>query len=319
MKEFAMCMNLQGQLARRAAVSTGAWLAGLVALLACWSAPLKAQPPVGPTDIAAAEKVGVTLFQVNGFNGKIPLKKVYHVDPAGDSGHYELDFASAGMNTKMEWKAKFVIPPGMIFKSFEVFTANGPIQITPASADTWDGQKIIDEVTLSPWSLNHVLQQCKQQLTNPDGTFKDSATFDLQASEVEVVRGKGICTFPNAPPGSASSSSGKATPKTRVTAYIVGGAQHATGSPEAKKLTAERSTASPTRLPASRPTQPAGPRGSGGGASVKKPALGTLVLPTGGGTAAKDRFERTKPHVNAASEPLQLRDIVPVKPLRAVR
>ena len=313
-----MCTNLHGKLAGRATLSGGAWLVGLAALLACCSAPVQAQPPVGATNVAAAEKIGVTLFQVNGFNGQVPMKKVYKVDPSGDSGHYELDFASGGMNTKMAWKAKFVLPAGMIFKSFELLTANGPIQIAPASADTWDGQKIIDEVTLSPWNMNRVRQQCIQQLTNPDGTFKDSATFDLQADLVEVVRGKGICTPPNAPPGSASSYSGQSTPKTRVKAYIVGGAQNSTVGPEAKKLSAGQTAAKATGTPASQPTQPAGPRGSSSGASIQKPALGTLVLPTGG-TAAKDHFERTKPHVNAASELPKLGEVGRVKPQQTAR
>ena len=288
------------------------WLAGLAAVLAIGPVPAVAQPPVGATDIAAAEKAGVSVFQVDGFNGQIPMKKVYKVDPSGDSGHYELAFASEGMNTKMKWKAKFVLPAGQVFKSLEVSTFNGPTGVTPASADTWDGKKIIDEITLSPWNMNHVLQQCIQQLTNPDGTFKDSATFDLQADLTEVVRVKGICNVPSAPPGSASSYSGQATPKTRVKAYLVGeqhvgGGPHATASPEAKKLTAGPSAGQAT-LPV-----------AGLGGAIKKVGPGTLVLPTGDGTAAKDRFERTKPHVNVASEGAKLRQLVPIKPQRTGR
>lgn len=309
-----MWMNLYAQLTRRTVIG-GVCLTGLAALLAAGSAPVHAQPPVGPGNIATAEKVGVTLFQVNGFNGQIPMKKVYKVDPSGDTGHYELDFASGGMNTKMAFKAKFVLPAGMVFKSLEVFTANGPTQVTTAAADTWDGHQIIDEITLSPWDMNRVRQQCIQQLTNPDGTFKDSATFDLQANLTEVVRGKGICSFPNAPPGSASSYSGTATPKTRVKAYIVGGSQHVGGgeSPGIGRAGAKPNRIPTTSVPSGRPTQPAG-RGTG----IKKPAIGELVLPSGG-TAAKDRFERTKPHVNAASEPLKLRVVAPVKPPRTGR
>jgi hypothetical protein len=314
---YVNCHTLAARSARRAASSPVVWSMGLVALLAASAPWAQGQPPVGPTNVATEEKVGVTVYQVNGFNGEIPLKKVYKVDPSGDTGHYELEFASGNMNTKMQWKAKFIMPPGMIFKSFELFTANGPIQVTPASADTWDGQKLIDEVTLSPWSMSHVLQQCKQQLTNPDGTFKDSATFDLQANEVDQVRGKGICTFPNAPPGSASSYSGKATPKTRVKAYIVGGGQKATVGGDATRLSSGRPAARPpSRIPTGRPSRPMPPRDTGG-ASVKKPATGVLVLPSGG-TAAKEKFVRTKPHVNVAPSSSQPASRI-VKPVRRER
>ena len=151
----------------RCVVIPGAMLCGLLALLALSvAAPVQAQPPVGPSQLAAKEKIGVTLYQVNGFRGKIPLKKVYKVDPSGDTGHYELEFASSSMNTKMDWEAKLVVPSGMIFKSLEVSTFNGNVNVTPASADSWDGQTIIDKVTVSPWNMNHVLDQCIAQLTS---------------------------------------------------------------------------------------------------------------------------------------------------------
>src|SRR5262245_27507697 len=293
----------------------GVLLTGVMALLAFGlTLPALAQPPVGPTDVAAADKIGVTLYQGNGFSGKVPLKRIYKADPSGDTGHYELEFASDNMNTKMDWKAKFKMPAGMILKSFELSTANGPIQVTTAGADSWDGQTLIDTVTLSPWNLNRVLQQCIDHLKQPDGSFKDSATFDLQADLTELVRGKGICTAPNAPPGSASSYSGQATPKTRVTAYIVNPAQKVTSDGRPDRLSQPR----PGRLP---------PSDSGIGGAGHQPASGTLVLPTGPRlpqpasagrliaepkrTEARETFKRTKPHVNFGVPVRQLQSAQP--------
>ena len=288
----------------------GVVLTGVMALLALGlTLPAQAQPPVGPTDVAAADKIGVTLYQANGFSGKIPLRLVFEGNPQTDMGHYELKFASDNMNTKMDWKAKFKMPAGMIFKSFELGTANGPIQVTPAGADSWDGQTLIDTVSLSPWNLNRVLQQCIDHLKQPDGSFKDSATFDLQADLTELVRGKGICAAPNAPPGNASSYSGQATPKTRVTAYIVNPLKKATVDGRPDRLSLPR----PARLP---------PSDSSIGGAGRQPASGSLVLPTGPRlpqpasagrliaepkrTEAKETFKRTKPHVNVGTVPGRL-------------
>jgi hypothetical protein len=312
-----MCSNIRNYPARwavlQATFSPGVLLAGLVALLALlYAAPVQAQPPVGPTQVAAEEKIGVTLYQVNGFNGKVPMKKVYKVDPSGDTGHYELEFASSGMNTKMDWEAKLVVPSGMVFKSLEVSTFNGNVNVTPASADSWDGQTIIDKVTVSPWNMNHVREQCIAHLTKPDGTFKDSATFDLQPELTDLVRGKGIWNAPNAPPGGFSSDSEQVKPKTRVTAYIVEESRKSEASREVKRLSSERPAA---RLPGgqnTRPGRPAPTRETGSGVSPAKATFDAQVLPArprmplpassgrlsddSSGAAAKDKFYRKKPH-----------------------
>jgi hypothetical protein len=290
----------------RAACTWRVVLAGLAVLLA---APALAAPPVASTDLAVEEKAGVTLYQASGLKGSIPLKKVYKVDPSGDTGHYELEFASAGMNTQMQIMAKFVVPAGMTFKSFEVRTTNGPTQVTPAGADKWDGQTIIDKVTVSPWNLNRVLQQCVQQLQQPDGSFKDSATFDLVADSTEVVRGKGIATPPNAPPGSATSATGTVKPKTRVTAYIVAEDRKGADGREAGRLRTESPARKPPTAPATRkPVRPAATADTLKPGTSRKPqaaSSGRLTARPSRPVPAKERFERTKPHVNvsgAASE-----------------
>ena len=310
--------------------SSRSWLGGLAALLVATTA--YADPPVASTDLSAGEKVGVTVYQVNGLKGSIPLKKVYKVDPSGDTGHYELQFASNNMNTQMQIMAKYVVPAGMTFKSFEIHTANGPTQVTPAGADSWDGQTIIDKVTVSPWNMSRVLQQCIAHLQNGDGTFKDSATFDLQADTTEVIRGNGIATPPNAPPGSASSSSGTMKPRTRVTAYIVAEERKGSESPRdaqrvlpaENRVEARRPVLQPNGLPPSsgrvvttppnvRLPQPVVP-------AVRQPVPATVRLPVATpqpprtpaarltGTVnpipAKDRFERTKPHMSAPIRPM---------------
>jgi hypothetical protein len=272
-----------------------AWLASCAALVASLaSLTALAQPPVASTDVKAADKVGVTLYQVNGLKGSIPLKKVYKVDPSGDTGHYELQFASSNMNTEMEIMAKYVVPAGMTFQSFEVRTVNGPTQVTPAGADSWDGKTIIDKVTVSPWNMNHVLQQCVAHLQNGNDTFEDSATFDLEADSTETIRGNASAFFPNAPPGSASSATGTMKPRTRVTAYIVGADRKGSDDREVKRVAPAKSTTQPADV-------------------IKTPVAKTpVVTPQPQRTAparltgtvnpvlAKDRFERTKPHVNVS-------------------
>ncbi|MCU0880529.1 MAG: hypothetical protein MUF06_22385 [Pirellulaceae bacterium] len=311
-----------------AACSQGLVAAGLAALLAM--IPLtaaQAQIPAGPGNIATAETTGVTLYQVNGLNGKIPLKKVWKVHPSGDSGQYVLEFASPNMNTKMNFKAKFAMPDGMVFTSFEVSSHNGPQQVTTAGADSWDGQTLIDEVTVSPWNMNRVLQQCIDHLSNPDGTFKNSATFDLVASETEYVRGKGICKHPNAPPGAASSFSGKVKPKTRVEAYIVSEDRRGADTRDSARLSSSGSASRPTadqptrrplpgrpsvgkpatdipatRVPTTRvPHTQIPPRRVPQTSSAIPAAGGRLVAGTPQSSFAKEKFQRTKPHVNASS------------------
>jgi hypothetical protein len=211
------------------------------------------------------------------------------------------------MNTKMDFQAKFVVPAGMVFKAFEIGTFNGPIQVTPASADSWDGQTIIDKVTVSPWNMNHVREQCIAHLTTPDGTFKDSATFDLQADLTELVRGSGIATFPSAPPGHASNYSAKVTPKTRVTAYLVEESRRSEAGREMRRLSGAR-PAQREPIKTVRPTRPAPQIGSGSTAAtqatfqaevlsppVRKPQLATPQRNQAYG-GAKETFQRTKPH-----------------------
>jgi hypothetical protein len=272
-----------------------AWMASMAL-----TAKVMAQPPVASTEVTTGERPGVTLYQASGLKGSIPLKKVYKVDPSGDTGHYVLEFASSNMNTEMEIMAKFVVPSGMTFVSFELSTANGPQQVTTAGADSWDGKTLVDKVTVSPWNMNRVLQQCTAQLDNGDGTFKNSATFDLQADSTEIIRGKGIAKFPNAPPGSASSSEGTVRPRTRVTAYIVFEDRQRSDGRVAKPLSANKTDplrVAPMRIVTPRivaqPTTDRLPR-------TPAARLTSPVQPL----PAKDRFERTKPHVNAPIRPL---------------
>jgi hypothetical protein len=215
----------------------------------------------------------------------------------------------------------------MVFTSFEVSSHNGPQQVSTAGADSWDGKTLIDEVTVSPWNMNRVLQQCIDQLTNPDGTFKNSATFDLVASETEQIRGKGICKLPNAPPGALSSYNGKMTPKTRVEAYIVNadrrGAETrdnarlsssdsaspaSTDKPTRRPLPGRPSVDKPstgipaTRVPTSRlPQTQVPPRRVPQAGSAIPGASGRLIGDASQATLGKEKFQRTKPHVNASS------------------
>jgi hypothetical protein len=278
----------------------------VLALIAMITSSAHAGPPVASTDIKSAEKTaGVTLYQASGLTGSIPLKKVFKPDPSGDTGHYELQFASNNMNTKMDILAKYVVPAGQTFKSFEIHTTNGNTQVTPASADTWDGQTISDKVTVSPWNMNRVLQQCVDHLKNGDGTFKDSATFDLEADVTEVIRGNGSATFPNAPPGSASSATGTVRPRTRVTAYIVNADRRASErKPDVEQVDRRASGRKPD---VSARVTPQLPR-------TAPPRLTAPLNPV----AAKDRFERTKPHVNAPMRPAapSVKSRVPQRPAK---
>ena len=290
----------------QAAGVSGVWFAGLAALLAILSATTtQAAPPVASGDLAAKEKAGVTLYQASGLKGSIPLKKVWKPDDSGDTGRYVLEFASGNMNTEMQIQAKFAVPSGMVFKSFQIHTTNGPTQVTPAGADEWDGQTIIDKVTVSPWNMNRVLSQCVQQLDQGDGNFKDSATFDLVADSTEIIRGNGVAENPNAPPGSASSYSGTVKPRTRVTAYIVSADRKGADSREVKRVSSERPAVKPTiGTAAVKPTRLAPAVGE-----LKMPAAGRKPQPAavgelkgiGGTSPAKDTFIRTKPHVNVGT------------------
>lgn len=251
----------------------------------------------------------MTLYQASGLSGKIPLKKVQVADPSGDTSHYELQFASGNINTKMEFQAKFVVPEGMVFKGFEIGTFNGPTSVTPAGADSWDGQTIIDKVTVSPWNMNHVLEQCVAHLQQADGSFKSSATFDLEASITEYVRGKGIATFPNAPPGSASVSNAKVKPRTRVTAYIVEESRRSEAGREMRRLSGAR-PAQREPIRTIRPGRPAPQRDAGSAAPATQakfqaevsmppsrqpqPAAPQRLGASPSSSAIKDRFERKK-------------------------
>jgi|GEM_PF-5683601 len=292
--KFNLCAR---NILRRGASVSGVLLATLFALSAT-PVRVQAQPPVGPTQVAAEEKIGVTLYQASGLSGKIPLKKVQVVDPSGDTSHYELQFASGGMNTKMDFEAKFVIPAGMVFTSFEVSTTNGNVNVTPAGANSWDGQTMIDKVTVSPWNMNRVLQQCVDHLKKADGSFKDSATFDLQADLTEIVRGNASCKFPNAPPGAFSSYSGQVKPRTRVTAYIVEESRIGRGGREPKRLSLDQSGS----------RQPSGQSGSNHIICDDHKVIGTRPTSQGQGTtgsssaAAKDKLDRKKPQVRVSSD-----------------
>jgi hypothetical protein len=301
-----MCSILRIFCARetlRAVCSLGIWLAALSLTTA------HAAPPVASGDLAAAGKDGVTVYQASGLKGSIPLKKVWKPDASGDTGTHVLEFASPNMNTQMQVQAKFAVPSGMVFKSFEVRTTNGNTQVTPAGADEWDGQTIIDKVTVSPWNMNRVLQQCIAQLDLGGGNFKDSATFDLVADSTEIVRGDGIAEHPNAPPGSAASFSGSFRPRTRVTAYIVASERKGTG---IKRVPSDRATFQPaTGAAGSKPVRPSLTRESansaGGlkmpGAAPRKPQTAPAgdLKATIGPVPARDRFYRTKPHVNVGT------------------
>ena len=72
--------------------------------------------------------------------------------------------------------------------------------VSPATADAWDGKTMIDKVSIAPWSMVNVLNQCEQQLGNPDGSYKSSATFDLQPGSSERVLAQGFSRHPNAGP-----------------------------------------------------------------------------------------------------------------------
>ncbi len=183
-----------------------------------------AAPPLGPTNLGIETKPGVTLYQANGLRGSIPLKKVWVSYPSGDDGYWDLEFASSNMNTNVQFIAKFVLPGNTDFKSFQVklYNSNVPnnVSITPTSADQWDGVTMIDKVMLNPWSLNNVLAQCKDHLTNGDGTFKNSATFTLLAGQLDSVKATGMYVY-SGTSNVGSMSSLPLKPRTRVTAYLV--------------------------------------------------------------------------------------------------
>jgi hypothetical protein len=88
-------------------------------------------------------------------------------------------------------------------------------------------------------------------------------------------------------------------------AYLVNAGEKATVDRKPQRLSSPQSNAGqPTRIPTGRPGRPVPPRDSSVGGS-RQPGLGTLVLPAGrltagaqGSSAAKEKFERTKPHVN---------------------
>ncbi len=312
---------------------------GVAAPLVLLATVAHGQVPLGAHELAAPEKVGVTLYQINGFTGTVPMKEVYVVEP-GPWTHTQLEFASSTMNEQMQFMAKAVAPPGMIFKSFGISTSNGHHQITPASADYFDGKKIIAKVTISPWPLNNLLKQCREQLTNPDGTFKNSVTFDLEVG-ANVVHGKAVFAYEADPGDPAKWQSRSATvhPKTRVTAYVVPAAAATAGSrsPRSPGTTQTGGRALPPAVPTvGRPAVripprgaiPEGPSGSANYQGGRVPgrhqpgarhAIDSRLRPAAHGPAAgaKPQFERTKPHVNSDQETSDLR--LPAPRRHAVR
>lgn len=192
-------------------------VAGLLLLATLFTAPARA---AGPDQLAAPEKIGVTLYQINGFKGQIPLKIVSKLVNGNEVK--SLEFAHPnGMNENMQFMAKAVAPSGMIYKSFQISTVNGVASVTPASADQYDGKTIIDKVTLKPWQLSNVLQQCRTHMANGSG-WKSEATFDLQVNS-NVVHGKAVFALAANPndPTKWTSRSATVSPKTRVRAYLV--------------------------------------------------------------------------------------------------
>jgi hypothetical protein len=177
------------------------------------------------TDLTIPEKSGVTLYQINGFHGRVPMKAVTGVGPHGAEG-LRLEFASSNMNQTTQWMAKAVAPSGTVLKSFQVASGNGIVSITPNSADSYDGRTIVDKVAIKPWNLISLLRQCREQMTNSDGSFKNSVTFDLQGTENQV-RGNAVFAYEANPndPTKWVTRSAKVNAKTRVTAYLVDSAK----------------------------------------------------------------------------------------------
>ncbi len=171
--------------------------------------------------LTAPEKTGVTLYQIDGFRGTVPMKVVSGVGSHGNEVT-QLVFASSNMNQTMQWMAKAVAPSGTVFKSFEVSTSNGIVGVTPNSADSYDGKTIVAKVSLKPWRLSSLLRQCREQMTNPDGSFKDSVTFDLQGG-ADIVHGKAVFAYEADPndPTKWLSRTARAYAKTRVTVHLV--------------------------------------------------------------------------------------------------
>ena len=142
-----------------------------------------------------------------------------------------------------------------------------------------------------------------------DGSFKSSATFDLEASITEYVRGKGIATFPNAPPGSAMSDSAQVKPRTRVTAYIVEESRRSEAGREMRRLSGARPA---DRLHFKFPVKTQREAGSAAPATQATFQAEVLSPPfrqpqsaapqrlktNPSSSAAKETFQRKKPHVN---------------------
>lgn len=235
------------------------------------------QLPGGPGGFKDKEKVGVTLSQASGLKGTIYLKVVPQINPQGEHTGDKLEFYTT-MNTQMKWLVRFNLPPGRDFKGLDIGAHTQGASVSPATADSWDGKTMIDKVTVKPWSMVRVLAQCEQQLRKPDGTYRQTAVFNLKPNSTERVRAKGSCLLPGAPSSNTESFTAFAYPKTRVTAYVLdvrSGRPGPVGIPQ-KFGNSGRPTG--RRIPAStrQPTIPAQPPSTRPG---RRPGRFPLLLP----------------------------------------
>lgn len=192
-----------------------------ICLIACLCGPALAQLGGGPSGLKGNTKaVGVTMYQASGLTGVIYLKAVPQINPQGEYTGDKLELYNS-VNTKMKWMVRFDLPQGRDFVGLSVSANTTGASVSPATADSWNGQTMIDKVSIAPWSINRVLQQCEQHLRNPDGTYKTSAVFNLQPNLTERVKVDGHCRLPGAPPSNTESYSAQAYPRTRVTAYVL--------------------------------------------------------------------------------------------------
>lgn len=184
------------------------------------SASALAQPTGGPSGLKSPAKKGVTLYQANGLTGTIYLKAVPQINPQGEYTGDKLDFLYT-MNTNMKWLVRYDLPNGHAFKGLSVSAHSQGANVSPATADSWDGATMIDTVTIKPWSLSRILQQCEQHLKKADGSYKASAVFNLQPGASERVRAQGVSIPPGAPPSNTQSASAVVFPTTRVNVYVL--------------------------------------------------------------------------------------------------
>lgn len=219
--------------------------------------PANAQRFGGPTGLTTPVKKGVTLYQANGLTGLIYLKKVPQINPQGEYTGDKLEYMST-MNTQMKWLVRFDLPPGNEFRGLSVAAHSQGATVTAATADSWNGTTMIDTVSVVPWSLNGILQQCEQQLKKPDGTYKQSAVFNLQPGISERVRAAGYHAAPGAPSSNTQSATATTNPTTRVTVYVldVRAGQKPRRSGFSQQLNPKVKSMMPTKRPTTVPRRP---------------------------------------------------------------